>query len=200
MRIAGLSVFSRTAPALRGGALSLLVVVCSLALLVVPGPVQAGGLELLPGGTRSVARGGAVAARPEDAVGLLHDPAGLAYLEGDSLTFDLDFALREMCVDPYGYYGWGVYDDRTSDFGDPLEVKLGGNGKPIVGATYATTPLPKICNTGQQLPVPNLAWVGKFGEDFAFGGGFVAPTVTTGTRFGGKDGTIAADDGSALPT
>lgn len=178
---------------------SSLAVLCTLAMLLAPVSVRAGGLELLPGGTRSVARGGAVAARPEDAVGLLHNPAGLAYLKGDQLTFDLDFALREMCVDPYGYYGWGVYDDRLSDFGDPLVLK-GDPRDPEIGGTYATTPLPKVCNTGQQLPIPNIAWVGKFGDDFAFGGGFVAPTVTTGTRFGGEDGTIAGPGGRALPT
>ena len=175
---------------------STLGVLCTLVMLSAPRSVRAGGLELLPGGTRSVARGGAVAARPEDAVGLLHNPAGLAYLKGDQLTFDLDFALREMCVDPYGFYGWGRYVNRASDFEGP-EIEL---DDPVEPTAYETTPLAQVCNTGTQIPIPNLAWVGKFGDDFAFGGGFVAPTVTTGTRFGGKDGTIARADGSALPT
>src|SRR5690242_1678958 len=105
MRIAGFSVSCGTAPALRGDAV--LGVLCTLALLAPALPAHAGGLELLPGGTRSVARGGAVAARPEDAMGLLHNPAGLAYLSEDNFTIDLDFALHSMCVDPYGYYGWG---------------------------------------------------------------------------------------------
>ncbi|HMI94360.1 MAG TPA: hypothetical protein VK509_23470, partial [Polyangiales bacterium] len=180
---------------MRIAGLSSLGVLCSLAVLNVPAPARAGGLELLPGGTRSVARGGAVAARPEDAMGLLHNPAGLAFLSGDQMTFDLDFALGETCVDLYGYYGWGVYEDRGSDFPDPLTLKsTEENPEP-----YATTPLPKICNSGTQFPIPNIAWVGKLSEDFALGLGFVAPTVATGGRFGGRDGTIERD-GRALPS
>jgi long-subunit fatty acid transport protein len=177
---------------------SSLGVLCTLAVLTAPSPVRAGGLELLPGGTRSLARGGAVAARPEDAMGLLHNPAGLAYLSGDQMTMDLDFALAEMCVDLYGYYGWGVYNnDRVSDFGDPLEVD--DENDPTIGATYASTPLPEICNSGTQFPIPNIAWVGKLSEDFALGMGFVAPTISTASRFGGRDGTIQRD-GRPLPT
>jgi hypothetical protein len=180
---------------MRIAGLSSLGVLYTLAALSVPAPVRAGGLELLPGGTRSVARGGAVAARPEDAMGLLHNPAGLAYLSGDQMTIDVDFAHGQMCVDLYGYYGWGVYDDRVSDFGDPLTLEPDDDGN----EAYATTPLPQVCNTGVQFPIPNIAWVGKLSEDFALGLGFVAPTVSTGSRFGGRDGTIQRD-GRALPT
>jgi len=41
-------------------------------------PARASGLQLMPGGAKSVARGGAVAARPDDPMLLLNDPAGLA--------------------------------------------------------------------------------------------------------------------------
>ena len=174
---------------------------CTLALLLaVPLTARAGGLELLPGGTASVMRGGAVAARPEDATAMLHNPAGLAFLKGNQITFDLDFAISKLCFDPYGYYGWGIYDDnRDSDFGDPLDVQLDGDGNPIIGATYATTPLPQVCNSGTQIPIPNLAWVGKFGDDLALGAGFVAPTLVTGNNFGGHDGTISIN-GEAFPS
>jgi hypothetical protein len=76
----------------------------ALLLLGVARFATAGGLELLPAGARSVARGGAVAARPEDALTLLHNPAGLVFLpSGSELTVAVDAPFHHMCVQPYGY-------------------------------------------------------------------------------------------------
>lgn len=177
-------------------ALSMGLAAFSMALA--PSPAHAGGLELLPGGSRSLMRGGAVAARPEDPMVLLHNPAGLAALSGDRVMLNIDVTLHSMCFDPYGYYGWGVYDDASSEFGDPLEVRLDRSGDPIIGATYATTPLPEVCNSAEVLPLPHMAYAGKVSDDWAIGFGFVAPTVVTGLRFGGSDGTISID-GASFP-
>ncbi len=168
-------------------------------LCALPSRAHAGGYELLPGGTQSVARGGAVAARPEDAMLLEHDPAGLSLLSGNQMLLNIDAPFHHMCEDPYGYYGWGIYQRGSSEFGDPFEVKVDKNGKPIIGDTYATTPLPEVCNSGRVVGLPQLAWVGKLTDDLAIAGGFVAPTLVAGLQFGGADGTIAVD-GRALPT
>jgi hypothetical protein len=97
----------RVKPALSvAGLTALCVMVSTLALANL---ALAHGMELLPGGTRSVGRGGAVAARPEDPMALLHNPAGLALLSGQQIMLDVDVSIHSMCVDPYGYYGWGVY-------------------------------------------------------------------------------------------
>lgn len=170
-----------------------------VAPLLAPSTVHAGGLELLPGGSRSLMRGGAVLARPEDPMVLIHNPAGLTALRGDRVMLNIEVTLHSMCFDPYGYYGWGIYDDAFSEFGDPLEVELDRNGDPIVGATYATTPLPEVCNTAETLPQPQLAWAMQLSDDWAIGFGFVAPTVVPGLRFGGDDGTISID-GKSFPT
>ena len=61
---------------------------------------------------------------------------------------------------------------------------------PTIGATYATSPLPKVCNSGPVVGIPQLAWVGKLTDKLALGAGFEAPTVVTGLQFGGDDGTI----------
>src|SRR5438477_8119138 len=126
---------------------TLLALLALPALCALAAPARANGIVLLPGGSQSAARGGAVAARPEDPMTLAHDPAGMALLSGHQIMLDLDTAFHDMCVDPYGYYGWGVYQPGSSDFGDDSAVKLDSRGKPIVGATYATTPLPKVCNS-----------------------------------------------------
>ena len=173
----------------------------SVALLALaasaPRVARANGLELLPGGTQSVSRGGAVAARPENGMALEQNPAGLALLPGGMFTLNVDYAMQDMCEDPYGYYGWGTYQVGASEFAaDPL--KLEGSTHPEIDATYATTRLPRVCNSGRSVPVPNIAWVFKLGRDLALSAGFVAPTVVTGLQFGGADGTISVKVGDQV--
>ncbi len=152
-------------------------------LACVAGTAHAGGLELMPGGTRSVGRGGAVAARAEDPFTLRYNPAGLARLEGQGLMLNVDVPLHDMCVDLYGFYGWGVYASGDSEFGNSA-----------TDADYAEDPLDQVCNSARVAPIPHLAWAGRFG-DFGIGAGFVAPTLIGGLQFGGEDGTIDTPDG-----
>jgi hypothetical protein len=175
-----------------------LAALAAYSIIATPAAVHAGGLELLPGGSRSLMRGGAVIARPEDAMVLVHNPAGLTALHGDSFMFSLELTLHSMCFDPYGYYGWGVYNGDDSEFGDPLEVEL-DDGEPVIGATYATTPLPEMCNSADVLPQPQLAWTVSLSDDWSIGFGFVAPTIVPGLKFGGSDGTIDID-GQSFPS
>ena len=147
----------------------------------------AGGLELLPPGARSVARGGAVAARPEDPMALLHNPAGLAYLKGSQAILGVDTPFHRMCVQPYGYYGWGIYSAGSSEFGDPLA--LDDPNMPTIGASYATTPFREVCNSARVVAIPQLAVTTKITDDIAIGGGLVAPLVVAGLQYGGIDGT-----------
>lgn len=159
-----------------------------LALTLVPATVRAGGLELLPGGTRSVGRGGAVAARAEDPFTLLYNPAGLARLEGQRLLLNVDVPVHDMCVDLYGYYGWGVYEAGDSEFGNSAS-----------DAAYTDAPLDEVCNSARIAPVPHLAWAARLTDEIGLGFGFLAPTLIGGLQFGGDDGTVATPDG-ARPT
>jgi hypothetical protein len=156
-----------------------------------PARVRAGGYELLPGGTQSVARGGAVAARPEDATLLAHNPAGLALLSGNQLMLNYDLPLHQMCEDPYGYYGWGVYQAGDSEFNHDA-VK---DGTTVLDAAYGRSPLPQVCNSGKTLGIPHFAWAGKLTDDLALAAGFVAPTLVAGLQYGGDDGTVETPDG-----
>src|SRR5690349_727020 len=137
-----------------------------------PSIAHAGGLELLPGGTRSVSRGGAVLARPEDPMVILHNPAMLTALHGDRAMLNIELPLREMCVDLYGYYGWGVYDGDSSEFGDPLDTDAPD--------AYATTPLPEVCNSADVVPVPSIGFASQLSDQVTIGWGMVAPSVVTG--------------------
>ncbi|HVU06158.1 MAG TPA: hypothetical protein VHE30_30615 [Polyangiaceae bacterium] len=146
------------------------------------GTALAAGTELLPGGNQSVARGGAVAARAEDPMVLANDPAGLALLEGNQIILDLVTPIPHMCVDPYGYYGWGAYGG-SSEFGDSLSPD------------YANAPLPKVCNSAKVATLPDLAYAGKLSKNVGVGFGFVAPVLLPGMQYGGSDGTMNTPNG-----
>lgn len=157
-------------------------------LLLGPRLAHAGGLELLPGGTRSLMRGGAVGARPDDPMMLIQNPAALALLSDNQFLVEFDVPFHDMCVDLYGYYGWGLYATGNSDAGDSRDPD------------YASQPLQKVCNSAPVLALPQLAWSVKVTKNLGIGFGFAAPTLVGGLQYGGKDGTIAGPDGWALPT
>jgi len=171
----------------------------SVVVGLVPNSIAyAGGLELMPGGTQSVGRGGATVARPANPTTVLQNPAGLTELSGDQLMLDFDTAFHDMCFAPYGYYGWGVYlpdarsgtavqDARRSEFGDPSST------------AYSSRHLDTVCNTAKVAPIPNTSFAYHLTEKLSLGFGFVAPVVVAGSQYGGKDGTIAVD-GGARPT
>ncbi|MBN1654509.1 MAG: hypothetical protein JXA30_12125 [Deltaproteobacteria bacterium] len=171
--------------------ISIIAVVLSIAL-----SVKAGGMELLPGGSKAAARGGASAARPDDPMTLLLNPAGMALIPGVQLLINTDIPFLDMCVDPYGYYGWGtVRRTGVSEFGDSGEVEYDDNGDPIIGATYATDPMDKLCNSAGVIPFPHVALVIPVIDGLSIGLGFVTSTMMTGIQWGGSDGTIKTEDG-----
>ena len=69
------------------------------------------------------AAAGAVAARPEDAMAMIAQPGRPPWLIRRSVHVQRRRADHDMCVDPYGYYGWGVYDDKPPSSANPLEVE-----------------------------------------------------------------------------
>src|SRR4051794_17997039 len=89
-------------------------------LLAVPS-AHAGGLEYTGGqGAQALGRGGAVTARADDPMVLAYNPAGLAELRGTQFLFNANLALMSACMEPIGYYGWGVYSGgRASILTDP---------------------------------------------------------------------------------
>ena len=150
------------------------------------------------GGTRALSRGGAVAARAEDPMVLLYNPAGLADIQGKQIIFSLDMPFRSACVQPYGYYGWGIYEPGVSEFGDTGVVTRDASGNPTPGQ-YATRPLDEVCDSGRSAPFPEPAFAIRLNDKFGLGFGFVGPSLLGEQQWGGADGTIARD-GTGLPT
>ena len=85
-----------------------------------------------------MARGGATLAKAEDANVLSHNPAGLAELRGSMMMGDLNVTMMDACVEPIGYYGWGIYG--------------GGSGEP-----FRTCPTPTPARTSRSRRRPRAA-------------------------------------------
>jgi hypothetical protein len=156
---------------------------------------HADGETLLPSGAQSVGRGGANVARPSDATTLLQNPAGLVDVPSSGY-YGIDTGYNQICVHPYGYYGWGVYlpedragttpnpDPRRSEFGDPAS------------AAYGNRHLDTVCNSAPFAGIPQLAFAVRLNDDLSIGFGLVNQVLVGGAQFGGSDGTIGVNNGT----
>ncbi len=157
--------------------------------------LRADGEELFPvGGAQQVARGGATLERPSDASTVLRNPAGLTELNDNQGHYGLDLPLDDICVDPYGYYGWGVYIQERREGTESNPAANRSEFGDAASRDYGARRLDRVCNSGPIVPIPQLAVAFQPTEDFAFGLGLFAPILVAGTQWGGSDGTIAVDD------
>lgn len=171
------------------------------AVTITHGRVRADGEQIMPGGTQAIGRGGASAARPTDNMAMLLNPAGLVELSGNQVFLQFDAVFDRVCVQPYGFYGWGVYvpedqqgntsnpDAHRSEFGDPTS------------SAYGQRRLDRMCNSGRVSALPQFAFSFHVTDKLSLAVGFVAPAMTSSAQWGGKDGTIQTDSGPrATPT
>lgn len=171
---------------------------------------HAGGFEVVGKSAQSLARGGAVLARAEDPLVLADNPAGLAELRGTQLTLNLNLALFDACVDPAGYYGWGVYPPSArSRFIDPEtgeeeivalgEIDNSGRRPRVAARDYYEDPYDTVCLDQSVTPIPQLAWATRVTQDLGVGFGFVFPAAMPSGRWGGENGIIRGDEGDLRP-
>jgi hypothetical protein len=182
-----------------------------LCVAAVPSGAHAGGFEVVGQGAQALARGGAVMARAEDPMVLAHNPAGLAELRGSQLLLNLNLTLFDACVDPAGYYGWGVYPPSApTRFIDPVTgeeelVDLGNidrsnPDRPRVAARdYYEDPYDTVCLDQNIAPIPQLAWTMRVTEELGVGFGFLFPAAVPSGRWGGENGLIRGDEGDLRP-
>ncbi len=173
----------------------LVLAVAGVVAGVAPSRVFAGGAEIVTGGARGIARGGANAVSPNDPMALLYDPAALANLSGNQFLVDFDTVFHDVCVDPYGYYGWGIYDGGRSEFAD-TSLEAEDND---VNRNYLNDPLDQVCNSGPVTPVPQIVMSMRLTDALGIAFGFANNVGLGDAQWGGQDGTIQTDQG-ARPT
>jgi hypothetical protein len=184
------------------------------AVALAPATALAGGVEVGSPGAKANARGGAVAARADDPMVLVYNPAGLAELRGSQFLIDFNIALMNACVDPIGYYGWGVYDGgEPARFVDPQtgaidDVPLANTVSAPDGSlqmdpaanAYYSDPLDTVCLTQKIVAVPQLIWASRLSERVGIGFGLVFPSAHPVGHWGGPDGLIRGDTGELRPS
>jgi long-subunit fatty acid transport protein len=161
-------------------------------------PARAGGIEYAGAGTQALARGGAVAARADDPMVLMYNPAGLVELRGAQLMLNANLALMDACVDPFGYYGWSAYGggkpSRLTDPDNPADTVTLNLGRPAdIGPAeqaYYTGALDTVCMNQNLTPVPEVGFTARVTDRFAFGIGLMFPGVTPQGHWGGETGLI----------
>jgi long-subunit fatty acid transport protein len=167
------------------------------------GTARAGGVEYAGAGTQALGRGGAVAARADDPMVLMYNPAGLVELRGTQLMLNANLALMNACVDPIGYYGWSVYNGgMASRFVDPanpnntLELGLGRQtpaGSPE--QAYYEGAYDTVCMKQGLTPVPQVGITARLSERFGIGIGMMFPSVTPQGTWGSNSGIIQGAGG-----
>lgn len=185
--------------------MSLAGVVLLCTLVLGAGRALAGGLEYVGAGAEANGRGGAVTARADNPMVLAYNPAGLAELRGTQFLLDMNLALFDACVDPEGYYGWGLYlggqnsrlhDDAT---GQARTLHLQASDPRNASEPYYKTPLDSVCLKQNVIPIPQLAWTTRLSERWGIGAGLIFPAVQPSGSWGGRNGIIHGADGSLRP-
>jgi hypothetical protein len=162
----------------------------------------AGGLEYAGAGAQALGRGGAVVARADDPMVLANNPAGLAELRGNQLMLDINFAFMDACVDPIGYYGWGVYNGGSAvripdPAGGPTQMlNLGTSMAGPAEQAFYNGQLDTVCMKQNVTPVPQFGFTARVSERLGIGAGLMFPAATPQGSFGDPHtGVIVGKDG-----
>lgn len=161
------------------------LILVALFLSLAPGSVaRAGGFELMPIGTRPLGRGGAFAARADDALAMFYNPAMLADLDDFvQLHLSAGLAVWDACVQRSGTYALDAVAQPTIFPSD----------------AWLNQPMPRVCNSGDPQIVPHLAATFRLSPEFNLAVGIWAPGGVGRARFGNSDGTVRLADGTLAP-
>lgn len=154
-----------------------------VALGVMPGVAHAGGFEFSGAGTRPLGRGGAFAARADDPLALLFNPAMLADLPDSQIHLSAGIGFLDACVQRSGTYGSSLVGGST---GAPTIFDSPG-GNPDA---WTANPFQRICNGGPPQILPQLVANVHLADDFALAFGILAPNGVGASQWGNGNGTV----------
>lgn len=161
-----------------------------LAPLAAPAAVHAGGFEFAAPGTAAMGRGGAYAARADDGMALLYNPAMMADLPGTGdVMLNAGLGFWDACVTRTGNYGGG---DTTI----PTIFAEGADND----SAWSSDAFPRVCNSGAPQFLPEITGTIRLTPELRLGIGLIAPNGIGNARFDGGDGTVRSADGSLVPS
>lgn len=157
------------------------------------GTVHAGGFEMSGVGTRGMGRGGAIAARSDDALALALNPAMLADVDSQILL-NVHALVWDACVQRDGTYDGGATGDNYTGGGTIFAA--GDGAQP---STWAESAFPRVCNSAAPQIVPQVMASVRLSDDLGMAFGIVAPNGSGTAQWGSDSGTVSSN-GQLLPT
>jgi long-chain fatty acid transport protein len=151
--------------------------------LLAPGRASAGGFEFAAAGTRPLGRGGAFAARADDPMAIVYNPAMLADLPDTQLMLNSHVVLWDACVQRVGTYG-----DHASSPGETHRF----GGPSGVDDTWLSERFPRVCNSGRPGPVPALLASIRLLPELGLAFGITAPSGLDNSRWDDDGGVQTA--------
>lgn len=181
----------------RSARLRIAVTLAALGMLAAPlarpSVARAGGFEFSGTGTTGLGRGGAVAARADDGMALLYNPAMLADLPGaGDIMLNAGLAVWDACVTRTGGYG----EDAAAFTPTPtIFADAAGND-----SGWITDRFPTVCNSADPQIIPNLVGTIRLLPEVRLAIGLIAPNGVGQGRFGSPTSTVTTADGSLAPS
>lgn len=171
------------------------LVVLLLSLTAVSTTAHAGGFEYTGAGTRSMGRGGASAAAPDDPMALQFNPAMLAELPGGQLLLNFNNAMYDACISRPGSYASPSPTGATGTTG--LVSSYGDSNDP---GGFATQQFPRVCNQNNVFaPGVSIVYTHQIADGLGLGFGILTPMAAGHTRYSNVDGSVQAN-GFNLPS
>ncbi len=156
-----------------------------LALALPVSTAHAGGFEFSGAGTRPLGRGGAFAARADDAMALLYNPAMLADLTDSQIHLSAGLGIMSACVQRTGTYGSSIGGTTAAStiFDSP--------GSPDA---WTASSFPQVCNGGPPQILPQLVANVRLLDNLGLAFGILAPNGVGSSQWGSSNGTVNASN------
>jgi len=143
----------------------------ALISLGIGAPVKAGGYEFPGDGARAIGRGGAFAARADDPMAVVVNPAGLASLPGTQVWVTGHLATPTA---PSWPAGWGQSGGERISYTE-------------------------VCNekSKRMTPIPSIAVTWRVSKKVGMGFALIPPNAELAQQWGGSSYTVTTDNGSS---
>lgn len=153
-----------------------------------PSTAHAGGFEFSGAGTRPLGRGGAFAARADDGLALLYNPAMLADLPDSQIHLSAGLGFLDACVQRDGTYGGALLGGST------IATSI-FDTSPTDPDAWTRDAFPRVCNSGPPQILPQIVGNVRLADDLALAFGILAPNGIGASHWGNGNGavTVAGD-------
>jgi len=155
-------------------------------------PVKAGGYEFPGDGARAIGRGGAFAAKADDPMAIVVNPAALASLPGTQLWLTGHFLFAKDCFDR-NVAGRTADGTPTAPAWDPGWGTNPSSTNPDGSINYT-----EVCNqkSSRFTPIPALAVTWRISSKVGMGVGMIPPNTERAQRWGDASYTVTTANGS----